>query len=140
MHDLDGLALHETLQQLEGEIVRPGMKVDRDGLVPQRLHMGQGRVGPHHDGLRDEAGRSVTMRPPGTGLGAAHLPPLTGIEGGRRLRFEGRILPEGGHLARIGFQQAVHLPGVCGRNTTSRPSWANNPASWATSHGRSKTA
>ena len=92
--------------------MRPGMKVDRDGLVPQRLHMRQGRVGPHHDGLRDE-GRPQrhNAAPTGTGLGAAHLPPLTGIEGGRRLRFEGRILPEGRHLAWIGFQRAVRLPG-----------------------------
>src|SRR5262249_39398234 len=142
MHDPDGLALHEAFQQLQGEVVRPGMKVDRDGLVPQRLHMRQGREsGRTTMACETIAGRSVTIRPPWVLASARRTwPHSQALKAVAACASKAVYCQKGGTWPGSVSSGWCASQGVCGRNTTSRPSWANNPVSWATSHGRSKTA
>src|SRR5215475_11691240 len=87
------------------------------------------------------AGRSVTIRPPLVLASARRTCPHSqALKVVVACASKAVYCQKGGTWSGSVSSGQCASQGVCGRNTTSRPSWANSPASWATSHGRSKTA
>src|SRR5215813_3460653 len=68
MHYLDVVAGHEAFQELQRQVVRAGMKIDRDSFLSQGLGMGDRRIWTDEDRLAGDSGTEIDDTPTDSGV------------------------------------------------------------------------
>src|SRR5262245_58405535 len=82
MRYLDVVAGHEAFQELQRQVVRAGMKIDRDSFLSQGLRMGDRRIWTDEDRLTCDGSAEIDDTPADSGIvRASDLAPFAGVEG-----------------------------------------------------------